>query len=80
MFKKLSFIIIDFYQKYISLESGFLAKSGVFKQRKVCVFYPRCSEYTRISIEKYGFFIGVYKSIGRILRCHPWQKNHIDIP
>lgn len=43
-----------------------------------CVFLPTCSEYTKEAIEKYGVFIGVYKGFRRILRCHPWQKNHFD--
>jgi len=60
--------LINFYQKYISVFLG---------QR--CVFYPSCSEYTKQAIEKYGVFKGNYLGFLRILRCHPWQKNHIDI-
>ena len=59
--------LISFYQKYIST---FLKPS--------CVFYPSCSEYTKRAIEKYGIFEGIYLGFRRILRCHPWQKNHID--
>ncbi len=58
---------INFYQKYFSF----------FKKRN-CVFYPTCSEYTKQSIKKYGVFKGIYLGFLRILRCHPWQKNHID--
>jgi len=60
--------LIDFYQKYIS----------VFKKTS-CVFYPTCSEYTKQAIEKYGFLKGTYLGFLRILQCHPWQKNHIDL-
>ena len=59
---------IDFYQKYIS----------VLKKKKSCVFYPTCSEYTRQAIEKYGAPKGIYLGFLRILRCHPWQENHLD--
>jgi len=59
--------LIDFYQKYISV---FLKPS--------CVFYPSCSEYTKQAIEKYGVCKGIHLGFFRILRCHPWQKNHID--
>lgn len=59
--------LINFYQRNIS----------VFKKPS-CVFYPTCSEYTKQAIEKYGVFKGVYLGFLRILRCHPWQKNHID--
>ncbi|MFA6354939.1 MAG: membrane protein insertion efficiency factor YidD [Candidatus Paceibacterota bacterium] len=48
------------------------------KSHNSCVFIPTCSEYTKEAIYKYGGIIGVYKGFMRILRCHPWQKNHFD--
>lgn len=65
--KQYSIKLIDFYKKYISI---FLKPS--------CVFYPSCSSYTKEAIEKYGFLKGFFLGSRRILRCHPWQKNHID--
>lgn len=65
--KKFSIKLINFYQKYISI---------FFRQ--ACVFYPSCSVYTEQAINKYGLLKGVYLGFFRILRCHPWQKNHID--
>ena len=59
--------LINFYQKHISV---FLKPS--------CVFFPSCSEYAKQAIEKYGVLKGIYLGSLRILRCHPWQKNHID--
>jgi putative membrane protein insertion efficiency factor len=59
--------LIDFYQKKVS----------IFKKPS-CVFYPTCSEYTKQAIEKYGVIKGVRLGFLRILRCHPWQKDHID--
>jgi len=59
---------ISFYQKYIS----------VFLKKNTCVFYPTCSEYAKQAIEKYGVPKGIYLGFRRILRCHPWQKNHLD--
>jgi len=59
--------LISFYQK----------TSGFFKKPS-CVFYPTCSEYGKVAIEKYGIFKGTWMLFRRILRCHPWQKNHID--
>lgn len=67
MLKKLSIRLIKLYQKHLSP-----------LLRPSCVFYPTCSTYTLQSIEKYGFLKGVYLGIRRILRCHPWQKNHMD--
>jgi len=43
-----------------------------------CVFLPTCSEYTKQAIVKYGSLKGVFLGMRRILRCHPWQKNHFD--
>lgn len=60
--------LISSYQKHIS----------IFLKKNTCVFYPSCSEYTKQAIEKYGVFKGMYLGFLRILRCHPWQKNHID--
>lgn len=65
--KSLLVSFINFYQKYISP-----------LKRPTCVFYPTCSEYTKEAIDKYGAFKGIFMGIRRILRCHPWQKNHID--
>ncbi len=48
------------------------------KMHYSCVFLPTCSEYTKEAIIKYGSLKGVYLGIRRILRCHPWQKNHYD--
>ncbi|MCS7165745.1 MAG: membrane protein insertion efficiency factor YidD [Candidatus Calescibacterium sp.] len=52
------------------------------KSRKypVCKYYPSCSDYALISIEKYGIFIGSLKAIWRFLRCNPFSKGGIDLP
>ncbi|MEK6881851.1 MAG: membrane protein insertion efficiency factor YidD [Nanoarchaeota archaeon] len=59
--------LINFYKSRISL----------FRKR-TCVFYPTCSEYAKEAINKYGTLKGVYLTSLRILKCHPWQKSHID--
>jgi putative membrane protein insertion efficiency factor len=63
--------LINFYQKYLSGAQVLFKNSG-------CVFYPTCSEYTKQAIDKYGSIKGSYLGFKRILRCHPWQKNHMD--
>lgn len=45
--------------------------SPIISGRAACRFVPTCSEYTRIAIEKYGFFRGVLMGGRRILRCRP---------
>ncbi|MGH7249447.1 MAG: membrane protein insertion efficiency factor YidD [Minisyncoccia bacterium] len=69
--------IINFYQKFLSPAKKYLAYLGFFKNAN-CVFYPTCSEYTKQAINKYGIVKGLRLSVWRVLRCHPWQKNHID--
>lgn len=39
--------------------------------RAACLFTPSCSEYMRISVQKYGVFKGVKKGLRRLKRCHP---------
>lgn len=76
MFKKIVIKIIRLYQKMLSPDSGIPHKIGLTKN--VCQFFPTCSEYTIQAVEKYGVLKGLFKGLRRILRCHPWQKNHID--
>jgi putative membrane protein insertion efficiency factor len=43
-----------------------------------CRFTPTCSEYAAEAIESYGFFGGVIRAIGRLLRCHPLHRGGFD--
>ncbi|HMB31815.1 MAG TPA: membrane protein insertion efficiency factor YidD [Desulfohalobiaceae bacterium] len=43
-----------------------------------CRFYPTCSEYAIQALEKYGIFKGLYLSLRRILRCHPFSEGGLD--
>lgn len=69
MIKDIAIKGIKFYQKYISVNLG-----------KNCRFYPSCSEYTAISIEKHGFLTGISKGIIRLFKCHPFNKGGVDLP
>jgi len=70
--------LIRFYQRIISPDQGMLGR--IFSTRPVCTMYPSCSEYTIIAVQKYGSLKGVSRGLRRILRCHPWQKELIDLP
>ena len=61
--------MIKFYRKYIS----------PFKPR-TCRFYPSCSQYAILSLQKYGLFKGGAKAVWRILRCNPFNPGGIDYP
>ena len=68
MLKKLLIWLILLYQRF-----------APEKVRKLCFFEPSCSEYMKLSIEKYGVIKGVYKGFNRLRRCH-WPNGGIDYP
>lgn len=43
-----------------------------------CRFVPTCSQYGLDALRKYGFFLGLSKTVARILRCHPWSRGGYD--
>ena len=43
-----------------------------------CRFTPTCSEYAMESIQKHGAARGVYLSLRRLLRCHPFHAGGYD--
>jgi putative membrane protein insertion efficiency factor len=43
-----------------------------------CRFYPSCSEYALIAVERYGVVHGGWLAVRRLLRCHPWNPGGVD--
>ena len=43
-----------------------------------CRFTPTCSQYALEAFRKHGPFKGLYLSVRRILRCHPWGGHGYD--
>ncbi len=69
---RLLIFIIRIYQKVIS---------PIKPKRIKCRFYPTCSQYAMLSIEKYGARTGVKKTINRLRRCNPHNRDScIDYP
>jgi uncharacterized protein len=60
-------LIIKFYQ--ISL-------SRIFPSS--CRFYPSCSHYGINAFHIHGAFKGLYLTVRRILKCHPWHEGGFD--
>ena len=43
-----------------------------------CRFYPTCSSYAVEAVEKHGAARGLWLSIRRLSRCHPWHEGGVD--
>ncbi len=69
MLKTLMIGIIKGYKRFVS---PFLPKS--------CRYYPTCSDYAILAIEKYGVLKGSLKAVWRVLRCNPFSSGGIDYP
>jgi hypothetical protein len=67
MIQKLILVFIIFYQRYVS---PLTAPS--------CRFYPSCSEYALQAIKRYGPWRGLWLSLRRILKCHPFHPGGYD--
>ncbi len=69
MIKKVVIIFLKLYQKFIS---------PLYPAS--CRYYPSCSNYAILSVEKYGVIKGLLKTIWRILKCNPFSKGGVDYP
>jgi putative membrane protein insertion efficiency factor len=45
-----------------------------------CRYWPTCSEYARLTIERRGLVRGGLSALGRLLRCQPLAAGGIDPP
>ena len=43
-----------------------------------CKFTPTCSIYASQSFAEWGFFVGLWLTVKRILRCHPKAHGGTD--
>lgn len=43
-----------------------------------CRFNPTCSEYAIEAIKKQGLVIGLFLTLKRLLRCHPFNEGGDD--
>ena len=43
-----------------------------------CRFAPSCSDYAQEAIVRHGAFKGVWLTVRRVLRCHPYHPGGYD--
>lgn len=60
-------VLIRFYQLFISP-----------LKPASCRFTPTCSAYAMEAFKKHGPIKGLYLTVRRILRCHPWGGSGYD--
>lgn len=60
--------LIRLYQKFLS----------PLKRNPTCRFYPTCSAYAIEAFQKRGFFVGLFLTVWRILRCNPLCRGGFD--
>jgi putative membrane protein insertion efficiency factor len=70
-------LLIRIYQKTFSPDHS---PVGKLNPTSGCRFFPTCSEYARITLEKKGFVLSLWKIFSRVVRCTPWSKGGIDLP
>jgi len=68
--RKIILFMLNLYKKYLS---PILKNMGI-----ECKYYPSCSEYAKLAIEKYGCIKGIYLGTKRILKCNPFSKGGYD--
>jgi putative membrane protein insertion efficiency factor len=44
-----------------------------------CRFYPSCSEYALIAVDRHGVLRGGRLAVWRLLRCNPWNPGGVDL-
>jgi len=57
----------SFYQKTLSPLWG-----------RHCRFYPSCSQYFILAVQKKGLFKGMALTVWRLLRCNPFCRGGLD--
>lgn len=45
---------------------------------QTCRFYPTCSEYAFQALKKHGLTAGIFLSVKRLSKCHPFGGGGYD--
>ena len=60
-------ILIRIYQLTISPMLG-----------NCCRFYPSCSDYALEALKVHGSARGLWLTVKRLVKCHPWHRGGFD--
>ncbi|MEZ0446398.1 membrane protein insertion efficiency factor YidD [Cellulomonas sp. ICMP 17802] len=60
-------LLIRVYQRFISPMTP-----------PTCKFYPSCSQYAVIALQRHGAIRGTRLAVWRLLRCNPWNLGGVD--
>lgn len=59
-----------FYQRYVSLDQGWLGRF-LGRSQRICRHEPSCSSYMIEALERFGWR-GLGLGLKRLGKCHPW--------
>ena len=59
--------ILRVYQSVISPMTG-----------PTCRYYPSCSSYALLAVQRHGALRGTRLAVRRLGRCHPWTAGGVD--
>ena len=63
-------LLAGLFKGYRYLISPFLGSS--------CRFYPSCSQYAETAVLRHGVLKGLWLTLKRLGRCHPWHEGGLD--
>ena len=43
-----------------------------------CRYYPSCSSYALVAVQRHGALRGTWLAVRRLARCHPWTPGGVD--
>ena len=68
--KLITFLVIKLIRLYQLILSPLLGSN--------CRFMPTCSEYAMESLKSHGLIKGIFLTLKRIGKCHPWGGHGYD--
>jgi len=74
--KNIIVMLINVYQFLLSPDHSWLRARFPYGY---CRHYPSCSQYSKEAVIKFGLIKGLYLSLKRLSKCHPWAEPSVDL-